>query len=287
MTSLLRFRKEARRRRREHRDGAGGASGAEFRVDNCEYVRVEGASTLLRVQVGSPGGDLELGGETLLEHHQRVVARGIEVLLEIREDAAAIVMDPGGLAVHLLARARDGAPERLADGLVSETDAEDRGGGVEASDQPERDARAVRIARPRGDDDALGPEPLHLVERDLVVARHVHARPELTHVLDQVVGERVVVIQHENHGFYRIRGGTPAVAPPPGPPTSSCKITGFLLGVALRLVSRFAVPSGWRGSCRAPSSRSRATPSWDRSRRRCPRPPGWRRGRRGRPPSGW
>ena len=32
-------------------------------------------------------GDLELGGETLLEHHQRVVARGIEVLLEIREDA--------------------------------------------------------------------------------------------------------------------------------------------------------------------------------------------------------
>jgi len=174
-------------------------------------------------------GDLELGGETLLEHHQRVVARGIEVLLEIREDAATIVMDPGGLAVHLLARARDGAPERLADGLVSETDAEDRGGGVEASDQPERDARAVRIARPRGDDDALGPEPLHLVERDLVVARHVHARPELTHVLDQVVGERVVVIQHENHGFYRIRGGAPAVAPPPGPPISLWDCTVLLL----------------------------------------------------------
>ena len=66
MTSLLRFRKEARRRRREHRDGADGASGAELRVDNCEYVRVEGASTLLRVQVGSPGGDLELRDLTLV-----------------------------------------------------------------------------------------------------------------------------------------------------------------------------------------------------------------------------
>src|SRR5712691_1449766 len=146
-----------------------------------------------------PRGDLEHGGETLVEHHQRVVARGIEVLLELREDAAAIVMDAGGLAVHLLARPGHGAAERLADGLVPEADAENRRGRVEASDQPERDARAVWIARPRGDDDALGLESFYLVERDLVVARHVHAGAQLAHVLDEVVGERVVVIQHQNH----------------------------------------------------------------------------------------
>src|SRR5712692_8651616 len=179
----------------------------------------------------SSRGDLEDGGETLVEHHQRVVARGIEVLLEPREHPAAIVMDAGGLAVHLLARARDGAPERLADGLVPETDAENRRGRVEASDQTERDARAVRIARPRGDDDALGLESLHLVERDLVVARHVHAGAQLAHVLDEVVGERVVIIQHQDHDLpsYRIRGGAPAAAPPPGPPTSSCNLTVLLL----------------------------------------------------------
>src|SRR5712692_3926162 len=165
----------------------------------------------------SSRGDLEDGGETLVEHHQRVVARGIEVLLEPREHPAAIVMDAGGLAVHLLARARDGAPERLADGLVPETDAENRRGRVEASDQTERDARAVRIARPRGDDDALGLESLHLVERDLVVARHVHAGAQLAHVLDEVVGERVVVVQHENHDLPD-PGGSAGCRSSPGPP---------------------------------------------------------------------
>src|SRR5712692_4146118 len=194
-----------------------------------ELDALDGEMTMAQAHdlaVLSSRGDLEDGGETLVEHHQRVVARGIEVLLEPREHPAAIVMDAGGLAVHLLARARDGAPERLADGLVPETDAENRRGRVEASDQTERDARAVRIARPRGDDDALGLESLDVFDGDLVVPGHVHARAQLAHVLHEVVGERVVVVQHENHGFTGSGGERqlPLLprAPPPDLAISPC-----------------------------------------------------------------
>src|SRR5712692_6140402 len=95
------------------------------------------------------------------------------------------------------------------------------------------------------------------------------------------------LLQSHRTSPYRIRGGAPAAAPPPGPPTSSCSLTALLLAVASRLAARFAVTCGGPGSCRAPWSRSRATRSSGRSRPRCPRRPGWRRGRRGRPPCGW
>ena len=38
-----------------------------------------------------------------------------------------------------------------------------------------------------------------VVNRDLIVASNLDLRTELTQILDEVVGKRVVVIEHEDH----------------------------------------------------------------------------------------
>ena len=40
---------------------------------------------------------------------------------------------------------------------------------------------------------------LDVVERDLVVAHDLHVRAELAQVLDEVLGEAVVVVDHQQH----------------------------------------------------------------------------------------
>src|SRR6185295_2410251 len=66
------------------------------------------------------GGDLEIGGEALPQHHQRVIASGLESRREAGEDAAPVVLDARGLPVHLHRRPRHRAPEGLADGLMAQ-----------------------------------------------------------------------------------------------------------------------------------------------------------------------
>src|SRR4029078_12826359 len=44
-----------------------------------------------------------------------------------------------------------------------------------------------------------GRQPGDVGGRDAVVAHHAHVLPQLAQVLDEVVGERVVVVDHEQH----------------------------------------------------------------------------------------
>ena len=46
----------------------------------------------------------------------------------------------------------------------------------------------------------LGFELQHLGDRDLVVAEHLAAAPELAQEVDEVIGEAVVVIDQDEHG---------------------------------------------------------------------------------------
>src|SRR5437867_6405696 len=106
-------------------------------------------------------------------------------------------MDGRGLAVHDARRAHDRAAEGGADRLMAEADAEDRQAAGGALDQRHRDAGLARRAGTRRDDDRVGTERLDLVESDGVVAPHVDLGAELAEVLDEVVGERIVVIHHQ------------------------------------------------------------------------------------------
>ena len=154
----------------------------------------------------------------------------------------------GGLAVHGLAD-HDAAAEGLRQRLVAEAHARAPGcpprrtGGRPRSRCPRRPAgRARARSRP-------GPAPRaqQLVDRRAVVAHHVGLRPQLAQVLDEVVGEAVVVVDHEH------------VACSDRP--TSCPV-GLPAGELDRLEHR------------APPSRSsRGTRRRGRSRRRRRRPP--------------
>ena len=101
--------------------------------------------------------------------------------------------------MHEAFRVDDPRTERLRDGLVSEADAEERQLARERLDGGERDAGGVGVAGTGREDERLGLERPDAVHVDFVVAHHVHLRAQSPEVLDEVVGERVVVVDHEYH----------------------------------------------------------------------------------------
>src|SRR3569623_87101 len=146
-----------------------------------------------------PRGHLETGGQGRLFDDQRVIARRLERIRQPFEHAFIGMMDRRGLAVHHLPRAHHLAAEGLTDGLVTEPHAEQRNFPRKLADDLERYARLVGCARARRNDDVIGLEPCDRVDTNLIVAIHAHVFAELGQVLHEVVGEGVVIIDHERH----------------------------------------------------------------------------------------
>src|SRR4030095_9338908 len=128
-----------------------------------------------------------------------MVARGHERVREPGEDAAPVVADLRRLAVHLHIGARHGGPERLPDRLMPETDAEQRRGRAEAAGDVQGHARLVGGAGPGRDDDPLGRHADDRVHVVCVVAHDVQVGAQLAEILHEVVGERIVVVDDEDH----------------------------------------------------------------------------------------
>ena len=101
--------------------------------------------------------------------------------------------------MHHALGANDAAAERLPDRLMAQANAEQRNLAGEAPDQWHRDSRFGGRARAWRNDDVLRTERLDFVERDRIVADDLDRRAELTQVLDQVPGEAVVVVEHQQH----------------------------------------------------------------------------------------
>ncbi len=153
-------------------------------------------------------GDLKIGGQAFFAHDEGVVASAGGGGGDTGEEGSAVVLDLAGLAVHELWRTDYLAPEGCADGLVPETDAKDRHGADagmrgreigEVEDEGDGDAGLLRGAGPGRDEDAIGTEGFHLGRGELVVAVDKDLLPEFPEVLDEVVGEGVVVIEDEDH----------------------------------------------------------------------------------------
>src|SRR5271166_136278 len=106
------------------------------------------------------------------------------------------------LAVHKVGGANDVAAKGGADGLMAETDAENRDFSCEVFDDVDADARLVRRAGTGRDDDAFRGELLDLFQCGPVVAAHHDFMPHFPDVLHQVVGKRIVVVQDKDHGSY-------------------------------------------------------------------------------------
>ena len=90
--------------------------------------------------------------------------------------------------------------EGLTDGLVPQADAQDRHGRGRAGDQGQADAGLVWCAGAGRQQHGGGVQRPGLVRRQVVVAHHMRRRAQLREVVDEVVGEAVVVIDDEDHG---------------------------------------------------------------------------------------
>src|SRR5206468_4857540 len=93
----------------------------------------------------------------------------------------------------------DAPAEGLPDRLVTETDAQQRYPPRERPHGLERDARVVGGLGSRRDHDRLGVTRRDAIHRDPVVAVHLDLGPQLLKILDEVVGERVVVVDDDDH----------------------------------------------------------------------------------------
>src|SRR5262245_45319575 len=149
--------------------------------------------------LGRPRHDLEHRRQALALDDQRVVARGLERVVEPGEDAAPAVQDRAGLAVHQARGAHHLAAVRLAQSLVPEAHPQDRHLARERQDRRLADPGVARLAGPGRDHEPVERLRRQRLDRDRVVAVHLELGPQRPQVLDEVVGERIVVVDDGDH----------------------------------------------------------------------------------------
>ena len=140
----------------------------------------------------STSGSVGLGDE-------RVVAADLERVAQAAEDRPAVVLDHRRLAVDRLVR--DDAPaQRLHERLVAEAHAEQSGSSASGNRRTASSEipASFGVHGPGRDDHPVIAADQQLVDRRVVVADDLDLGAELAEVLDEVVGEAVVVVEDED-----------------------------------------------------------------------------------------
>ena len=148
---------------------------------------------------GGFGRDFEAGREGFAFDDEGVVAGGFEGAGETGEDILAGVQDGRGFAVHEARGADDVASVNLPDALMAEAHAEDGNFSTEMPNHIATDTGIGGRAGAGGDDYFFGRELLDVGNGNLVVAFYKKLRTKFAEVLNEVVGERIVVIDDEDH----------------------------------------------------------------------------------------
>ena len=140
------------------------------------------------------GGNLEAIGESRAIHCERMIAHRFEALRKPLKDALSVVAYAARLAVHKRLRVDDTSAERLCNRLVPKTDAENRDLTRERLYRRERNPGRVGIAWTGGYDERVRLQRRDSVDVDLVVPEHLDVDAKSGYRLDEVVGERIVVV---------------------------------------------------------------------------------------------
>src|SRR5579885_201976 len=145
--------------------------------------------------------DFEAFGHRIPFDDQRMVAHRVERTWNRFEDGLAVVEDRRGLAMHQARCADDPSAKRFADALMAEADAEDRQLRRKLTQDRHRDAGFFRRARAGRDHNRVGSERARTSNVDRIVAPDDDFGSQLAEVLDEVVGKRVVVVDHQQPDF--------------------------------------------------------------------------------------
>ncbi|MNQ80552.1 hypothetical protein D3C85_955370 [compost metagenome] len=146
---------------------------------------------------GRPGRQLQALWQGFMLDHQRVITGDRQRMVEAGEHAFVFVGHRAGLAVHHLAGAHHIAAERLADRLMAQAYTENRQLAGEVLDCLNGNTGLGGCARAWRYHDTLGVEGFDFSYGQFVVADHFDVRTQLTKVLNDVVGKRVVIVDHQ------------------------------------------------------------------------------------------
>jgi len=82
---------------------------------------------------------------------------------------------------------------------MSQTHAQHRNLAVEVADRLHGDAGIFRVSRSRREDQCLRVQNFDLLNGDLVVADYLNVTVQFTDILIQIIGERIIVINQQDH----------------------------------------------------------------------------------------
>src|ERR1035437_3268562 len=143
---------------------------------------------------------LQCCGQRRAFHDERVVASNLERRWQPGEQITPIVIDARRLAMHGSGRSDYVAAIRLSDSLVTEAHPEGRNTVAERPNGFYGDPRLGWRTRAGREDHRRRSHRGDLLDRYGVVAADDDLGPKLAKVLDEVVRERVVVVDDEEHG---------------------------------------------------------------------------------------
>ena len=128
-----------------------------------------------------------------------MIPAGRKRLWQASENGSAVVNDLGGFTVHQRGSRNHLASEYFADRLMAKAYPQDGNLATEVPNRFEENSGVFGAAGAGRQDQRLGPERLNLLNGDLIIAAHLKLRAQFAKNLDEVVGERIVVIEYEDH----------------------------------------------------------------------------------------
>src|SRR5688572_14180634 len=141
------------------------------------------------------------------------------------------MLNAGGLAMHQALSPDHLSTEGDCQRLMAEADTEKGQAPGEMRDRFDGNAGFIGRARARRNDDACRLQRLDVLDRDLIVAIDADVLALFPEILNEIVGKRVVIVDHEQHG-------TPPRLTRYSNPCSANSIA-FIIALALLQVSSY------------------------------------------------
>src|SRR5207248_4835750 len=128
-----------------------------------------------------------------------MITGGFERLCNVFKNACTMVRNRRCFPVHQLRGTHNFAAENFANALVTEANAEQRNVRSEFTNDLATDSSVARPAWSGRDANAFRNKFPNVSSADLIVASHQNLGAKLTENLREIVGERIVIINQEQH----------------------------------------------------------------------------------------
>ena len=146
------------------------------------------------------GGDPQAVRHRLRRRGQGMIARYRKALRKPPEQGAvSFLRDQGLLSVHQGPGVGDRRAEGGADGLMPQTDPQQRNLLSEFPGRGHGDSRVLRPARTGGEDDPVRLQRPDFLQGHFIVPDHADVRIQLADELKQVIGKTVIIINQQRH----------------------------------------------------------------------------------------